>query len=150
MREAGAWRVIFWQSLGVFIKLSNERGPWTADRISTKSRAFYEKIPERVLWMADWFSWCSRVFLQNGQTSSTHLCHSHIHDLTVDFSDDMDVVPGCEHHLVSVSKRWDGACSTPIHHVTSRVDLELVGIGANYPSSTWDRLLGSYRLRVFM
>ena len=33
-------------------------------------------------------------------------------------------------------------------HVTSRIDLELVGIEKNYPSSTRCRLLGSYRSRV--
>ena len=45
---------------------------------------------------------------------------------------------------------WDGACLLPIRHVTSRIDLKLVGIVRNHPSSTRCRLLGSYRSRVSM
>ena len=43
---------------------------------------------------------------------------------------------------------WDGACPIPIYHVTIRIKLGLVGIEGNHPSSTRDRLLGSYRSRV--
>jgi len=45
---------------------------------------------------------------------------------------------------------WDGACPIPIYHVTIRINLGLVGIEGNHPSSTRDRLLGSYRSRVSM
>ena len=41
-----------------------------------------------------------------------------------------------------------GACLIPMHHVTSHVDLELVGMKRDHTSSTRDMLLGSNRSRV--
>ena len=60
------------------------------------------------------------------------------------------VRPGATGYLT-----WHGSvldmgwgCLIPIRHVTSRIDLELVGIEGNYSNSTRGRLLGSYGSRV--
>ena len=43
---------------------------------------------------------------------------------------------------------WYRACPIPMHHVTTPIDLELVGIEGNYQDSTQEGLLGSYLSRV--